>query len=334
MRSGSPKILIIRLSSIGDIVLTTPVLRSLRACFPESQIHYLIKAQYQELLEYCPHIDQLHVFRGNLRETIPQLRAEKYDVIIDLHKNLRSHLIRWGLSVKTFSFDKLNWEKFVLTRFKINKLPPVHIVERYAQAILPLGCKLDQEGLEIFIPETLRESAAGDLYNKLSVRPVGVVIGAKYGTKRWPKEYFVDLLNRLERPVLLIGGEEDFKRGKFIAENLEVPCINMIGLASLLESAALLNQCDFIITHDTGMMHIASALGKRIYSLWGNTTPEFGMSPYKTDHSILEVKNLDCRPCSKIGYERCPKGHFRCMMDLSPDQVWSVIREKESKFTA
>ena len=319
------KILILRFSSIGDIVLTTPVVRALAQQVPGAEVHFATKPGYRSLLEANPYITKVHCLTGSLGELIQELKAERFDHIIDLHNNLRTRLIKLRLGLKSSSFDKLNWQKWLLVNFKIDKLPRVHIVQRYLAAAAPLGVKDDGLGLDYFIPEA-QEVALNTLPAPFQYGYVAVAIGAQHATKRLPHEKLVELCQRLApRPIMLLGGPEDaavaesliaaITQHSLIHSVTHSPIENGCGRYSLHQSASLLRQAAFVVSHDTGLMHIAAAFGKEIFSVWGNTVPEFGMYPYRTDFQVLEVKGLSCRPCSKIGFAKCPQGHFKCMND-------------------
>ena len=150
-----PKILIIRFSSIGDIVLTSPVIRCLKLQ-TGSEIHYLTKQPFVALLKNNPHVSKVFAIDKSVGEVLPALRREKYDYIIDLHHNLRTFILKWRLPfVKSYAFKKLNFEKWLLTNFKINRLPKTHIVDRYLETVKSLGVKNDGQGLDFFLPEDL-----------------------------------------------------------------------------------------------------------------------------------------------------------------------------------
>ena len=149
---------------------------------------------------------------------------------------------------------------------------------------------------------------------------MALVIGGQHATKLLPLHKLQEVCQHITDPIVLVGGPEDEPQGAVIA-NTHSHVLNSCGLLTIQQSAYVLQHSERVITHDTGMMHIAAAFKKKIVSIWGNTVPEFGMYPYLANdqYQILEVKNLSCRPCSKIGYKKCPKGHFKCMneMDLS-----------------
>lgn len=313
------KILILRFSSIGDIVLTTPVIRCLKKQLPESEIHYLTKSAFQPVLAANPYIDKLHVLDHELQKTIGTLRAEEFQYVIDLHHNLRTLLIKTRLGVKASSFKKLNFEKWMLVNFKKNILPPVHIVDRYLKTVEFLGVKNDNQGLDYFFQNEhrLTQLLPSDFQSY-----AGLVIGAQHATKRLPQYKLIEICKKLNQPIVLLGGKDDFERGEEIRVNAGKHIFNGCGKFSLDQSAYLVKMANVIITHDTGLMHIAAAFNKAIISVWGNTVPEFGMFPYQVEQSkIVEVNGLSCRPCSKIGYRKCPLGHFKCMNDINVDDI-------------
>ncbi len=322
------KILIIRFSSIGDIVLTTPVIRCLKKQLPGAEIHYLTKSAYRDIIEANPYLTRRFYLDNNFGTIIQQLKNERYDFIADLHTSLRSLLVRLQLWRPSNTFNKLNIEKWLLVNLKWNVLPDVHIVDRYLEPVRMLGVKNDGKGLDYFIP-------AKEVY-PISSLPlthlhgyIALVIGAKHATKKLPFEKLHRICSLLSLPIVLLGGPEDAAEGERLAQTDPVKIYNSCGKLSLNQSASLLQQSKLVITHDTGLLHIAAAFRKKIISIWGNTIPEFGMSPYfgsgKVNHLALEVKNLSCRPCSKIGYDQCPKGHFKCMMQIEESAITTAF---------
>lgn len=311
------KILIIRFSSIGDIVLTTPLLRALKEQKPDIEIHYITKKVYAPVLENNPHIDQLILLEDKLSSLFPQLKKQKYDFIVDLHNNLRSLRIKAVLKRPYESLDKLNRQKWLLVRFKKDHMPSVHIVERYFKTLERLGVKNDGKGLEYYSGLEQEKNIKG-IEESIKDNFAVIVIGGTYYTKQIPEEKFDDLLARFSLPLVLLGGPDDQKQAQKIAQKYPQQVHNLTGKTSLNESAEIIRRSQFVVTSDTGLMHMAAAYQKKTYSVWGNTVPEFGMVPYMPENPensvILEVKNLPCRPCSKLGYNNCPKKHFDCMM--------------------
>lgn len=325
------KFLIIRFSSIGDIVLTTPIVRCLKTQLKNVELHYLTKKSFIPVLEGSPYITKIHSIKENVGEVINDLKKENFDFIFDLHHNLRSLQVKRKLKVPSESFNKLNIEKWLMVRFKINKLPAIHIVDRYLETLSRFGIENDGKGLDYFI-------SAKDEVNISSLPEThqngytGFVIGAAHATKQLPTEKIISICKKLKRPVVLLGGKEDEAKGKQIQDAVGQLVYNACNKFSINQSASLVKQAQQIITHDTGLMHIAAALQKPIVSVWGNTIPEFGMYPYygvmnnPNRESRVEVKNLSCRPCSKIGYNKCPKKHFKCMNEIDEDRIISPIK--------
>ena len=308
------RFLIIRLSSIGDIVLTTPVVRCLKKQLPDAEIHYLTKKEYSSLLSSNPYIDKVHTFDGNLSETISLLKKENIDYIIDLHHNLRSFLLKLRLHKPAYSFNKINLRKWILVQLKIDFLPKNHIVDRYLKTVRKFGVKNDGLGLDFFIPDKDLVKTE-DLPVELRAGYVVISAGAKHFTKQVPVEKMIEVCNRLKKPVIILGGKEDFQKAELVKQGSLSYTYNGCGKYSINQSASIIQNSKAVISADTGLMHIAAAFHKIVFSIWGNTVPEFGMSPYMPHPSskIFEVKDLPCRPCSKIGFQACPKKHFDCM---------------------
>lgn len=316
------KILVIRFSSIGDIVLTTPVVRCLKTQLDDAEIHYATKHQFKALFEENPYIDKMHYLHGSLNEFIAQLRLEKFDCIVDLHRNLRTQIIKTSLGVKAFRFNKLNWEKWLMVNLKINKLPNIHIVDRCLAAVKPLGIKNDSLGLDYFIP-TKDEVPMDWLPETHRHGYMAYAIGAQHYTKKLPVARMIELCQKINQPIILLGGKDDVENGERVKDYFDntsqdkgAVIYNACGKYNLNQSASLVKQAIMVYSHDTGLMHIAAALKKEVVSIWGNTIPAFGMYPYRTKFTVLENTNVDCRPCSKIGFSKCPKVHFKCMNEM------------------
>jgi len=324
------KFLIIRFSSIGDIVLTTPVIRCLKQQVAEAEIHFLTKENFRELVSSNPYVDKVQVLDSSWDLMIHQLQQEEYDYIIDLHHNLRTFRIKKALKgVPHFSFDKLNIEKWLLTALKINRLPGIHIVDRYLNTLKSFNIVNDGKGLDYFLPENDAVDA-NDLPTSHVHGYIGIAIGAALNTKKLPVHKLKQLCTDLPYPIILLGGREDAQAGEEIASVDPIKIYNACGKFSLNESADLVRKAKLIITHDTGLMHIAAAFKKPMISVWGNTVPAFGMGPYYGNevipNHIAEIRNLSCRPCSKIGYSKCPKGHFKCMEMQDMDKINAIAR--------
>jgi ADP-heptose:LPS heptosyltransferase len=328
------KFLIIRFSSIGDIVLTTPVIRCLKKQVPDAEVHFLVKDGFRSVIEHNPYIDKLHVLAHSWELMVEELKTEGYDYIIDLHHNVKTLRLKKELGIKSFSFYKLNIEKYIYTSLKINLLPKTHIVDRYLKTVESFGVKNDGAGLDYFIApreETKKEDIPGSHYAGY----IACVIGAAHGTKRWPVHKWKEFCSAMDHPVILLGGKEDRQQGDEIASIDDVKVYNACGKFSINESADLVRKAKLVISNDTGLMHIAAAFKRPIVSLWGNTVPSFGMYPYygdnflsnqsKSPYTILQTNKLWCRPCSKIGYKKCPLGHFKCMERINSEEARQAV---------
>ncbi len=323
------KVLIIRFSSIGDIVLTTPVVRCLKQQLDGVEIHYLTKTQYRPVIEDNPYISRIFTIQHKIDEVLFDLNKEDYDYIIDLHKNFRSQGVLFKLQKSSSTFKKVNFKKWLIVNLKINRLPDIHIVDRYLKAVEFLGIKNDETGLDYFIPKKDKveiTSLPGLFQNGY----VGWTIGGNHNTKIYPVEKIIQVCREIKYPVILLGGKEDLEKGEEIKKAIGDRIFNACGKFNINQSASLVQQADKIITNDTGLMHIASTFKKEIISLWGNTIPEFGMYPYmpgdENKSTILEVKNLKCRPCSKLGYKKCPKKHFDCMNQIDTSSISALLK--------
>ncbi len=312
------KVLVIRFSSIGDIVLCSPVIRCLKTQLEgEVEVHFVTKAAYSKLLKPNPYLSKVYSVEKSTHEVIDQLKEEQYDYIIDLHKNIRSLQIKRKLKALSWSFNKLNWQKWLLVNLKIKRLPDTHIVDRYLNTTKALGIENDGNGLDFFLPKST--SIPNFLSDTCDKKYHVLAISANHATKKIPKEKLIELIAAIDNKLVIIGGKEDQELGAILHQQFPQKTINAVGKTSLEESALIIKGADLVISPDTGMMHIAAAFNKKIISIWGNTVPEFGMYPYLKDGSpkfqVIENKELSCRPCSKIGFDKCPKGHFKCMLE-------------------
>ncbi len=316
------KVLIIRFSSLGDIVLTSLVVRCIKKQL-ECEVHYLTKRGFKDIVSSNPYIDKVWLLDTSLADLIPQLKAERYDLIVDLHKNLRSRMIRLKLwNIPVVGYHKANLAKWASVHFKIHRFPKEHIAIRYLNALSKYGVLDDGEGLDYFIPDQDQI----DLDNLQIYKPfIALVIGAAHFTKRVPLHKLQELVVGLQGdyPVIIIGGKAEFVVGEQLVSN---QVINTCGKYTINQSASIIQQAHLVISPDTGMMHIAAALKKPIRSIWGSTLSAFGFWPYygvqNQDLNIsFEVTGLDCRPCARFGRNSCPQGHFNCMEMQEMDRV-------------
>lgn len=325
MNTQYKKVLIIRFSSIGDIVLTSPVVRCVKKQLG-SKVHFITKSKFRSTLEHNPHIDKIYTIDKEITEILHQLKVEKYDLVIDLHKNLRSKRLILSLGVKSISFDKINIEKWFRVHTRLNFLPKKHLVDRYFESLKSIGVTNDGEGLSYH--HGLTEYDIADLMPL--DRYVAIVLGATYHTKRIPREKLETIIQNSELECVLLGGNDV----RELAEELKIkyPKVsNLCGQVNLNESAALVLSSRYTVTGDTGLMHMAAAFKTPTMVFWGSTAYELGMYPYYgSKYTITQVHMINdaitCSPCSKIGKDLCPKGHFRCMMDFTESQIINGMR--------
>ncbi len=322
------KILILRFSSIGDIVLTTPVVRCLKNQLGV-QVHYLTKAPFSTILSENPYIDKLITFEKSTDEVLDDLKNEKYDFVVDLHNNIRTLKLKGKLGVKSAAFPKLNVRKWLYVNTKWDVLPDIHVVDRYFKAVESLGVQSDGLGLDYFIPEYDQVDLNEILPPSFQSGYWVYTLGAHYKTKCLPEEKINELLDLIDVPIVFLGGKEDAALGERLAERFPLKSINLAGKLNLNQSASIVEQANGVVCHDTGLMHIASAFQKKLAVIWGNTTPKIGMYPYlpKSEVEYFEVKDLHCRPCSKIGFQKCPRGHFKCMNNQDLEAIAAFVNQ-------
>ncbi len=316
---NNKKVLIIRFSSLGDIVLTTPIIRALKNNFPDIILDYLVKEKYVDALRFNPKLNKIIPFTKDtsIKQIRELIKKEKYDYIIDLHSSLRSKLITFGLKAKTFSIKKNRIKKFLLVKFKINLLKNYDLIpEIYAKAIPDL--ELDEAGAEIYLEKqtSIRENL------------IGICPGAFHFTKSWGENNYLDLIKfliKLNYKVALFGGKNDME----LCERLSSYDKNIINYSTndnLLEMAKNMLKCKLILGNDSGLMHVAAALKLPVIVIFTSTVKNFGFEPYKAKSIIIENNDIMCRPCSHIGLDKCPKGHFNCANSISPSDVFNKIK--------
>ena len=317
------------------------MLRSLRtASGPQARIDFVVKKEFAELVRYNHHLSVVHELDtdggfASLQNLTVALRAEHYDLVVDLHDNLRTTYMRNFCGTReVVSVDKRHYERWQLVHLKRNIYEErIHVVDRYIEPLREFGVVNDGKGLELFIPDEIQFAISSKMaklrlneYNKV----IGVCPGARHFTKRWQSRKFAEvsaaLAKELHTKVLVFGGADDRAECAEIASAVNAnvsatTATDLSGSLSLLEVAAAMDYCDMIITNDTGLMHIACARQKKVVAIFGSTVQEFGFAPYGTDSKVMEVTSLGCRPCSHIGRAECPKGHFKCMGDIGVEEV-------------
>lgn len=334
------KILVIRFSSLGDIIITTPLLKILKENFPSAEIDYCTREDYRELLNTNPHIRKIIAVGSDfdfarLKQLKNTISLGRYDLIIDAHNNFRTFYLRQFLRFKSkfLVFKKYSFRKFLLVKFKINlmkKLPS--ITERYIKIIEPItNAKQTIPLPEIFTNESTKEKI-DSIFKELGINTTNKIIAiapsSKHFTKTYPAELYTELINKFDNDttVLLIGKGNDIMQIGRIMEKSSGNIYNLCSMLNPIELAELLKRCSLFISGDTGPMHIAEAVNAPLIMLAGSSVKEFGFYPQSEKAVVIENNNLKCRPCSHIGLSYCPLGHFKCMVDLKPDTILSEVR--------
>ncbi len=318
------KILVIRFSSMGDIIYTTPVVRCLKKQLPGAEIHFLTKPAFKYIYDNNPYVDQLLLLKPDLSDTIKEIKAGQYDYIIDLHNNLRTALIKIRTSIPSSTFKKQAIRKWLNLKLNLKLVPPVHLVDRYMKTVEFLGVKNDEQPIDYYIKanyqlDKLLPASHLDNY-------VVFIIGATHFTKRMPNEKIISICRELNSPVVLLGGNDVKANGESIVTALGSKIYNACGITSLDESVFLVSKAANVIGFDTGLTHIAEAFDRPIVSIWGGTTPELlGVQPYKVKQVLVAGIELSCRPCSKFGLPACPLGHFKCMNDIQEKEIINFV---------
>ena len=317
------KLLIVRLSSLGDILLTTPLVRTLKKNYPATEIDFVVREEYKDLLLLNPHLQNIFIYNNNkdeLKTLKNRICENNYDLIIDLQNNLRSWLLLKCYGKSVLGFKKNNIKKFLLVHFKINKLKNAKPVPlRYASTLE--NFRLDDKGLEL-----TTDKIQNPLLNSIE-NLIGICPGSKHFTKTWPEEYFIELgtlLNENGFKVALFGGKDDIKVCERISSKLP-SAINLCNDNNILQTAADMKCCKVIYCNDSGLMHVATAVNIPVIAFFGSTVKEFGFIPYNSKNLILENNSLSCRPCTHIGRERCPEKHFKCMKELAPQSAFEKL---------
>ena len=309
------KILIVRFSAIGDILLTFPVVEALGKKYANAEIHFLTKPAHASLLQLLPRKIKVHLLSDSLLHTARALREEHFDLVIDLHNNLRTLILQ--VFMRSFHWkrvNKLNIRKWLLTTFKWDTLPNTHVIDRYAKAA----------NVKVDFPVPLNHSSHQHPF-PLPTSYVAWVLGATFETKQFPLNKIKEVLPALNCPVVLLGGTKELEMANELLKAFP-SVLSLVGKTSISEAALVLKEAKLVVTNDTGLMHLASFYNKPMVCLWGNTLPAFGMYPFNNDQiKHFEVKDLACRPCSKIGSHRCPKSHFNCMQQQDSTAISTEI---------
>ncbi len=327
------RILLIRLSSLGDVVLATPVARLLRARFPDAEIDVAVGSDYADVWRWNPRIDRVIAVDRSLSATamamaIGDTLARRYDLVVDLQRSLRSYAIRRGRASALLRYSKHRLEKLALVWLKKRPARVVHVAERYIRALNALGISDDAEGLEFWLPHERSEPIYPPSRRSTPTdRVLGIAPGARHATKQWLPERFAAVARAFQERgwrVVLFGSTTERTLCESIARQLDSHRVINAAGCSLIESASNLDACRVVLSNDSGIAHLAAARRVPIAVVYGSTVPEFGFRPFRVPHHIVEAA-IGCRPCTHIGRTQCPRGHFACMRSIEPALVIGAI---------
>jgi lipopolysaccharide heptosyltransferase II len=331
------RILVIRMSAIGDIILTLPVAGALAEHFPAARIDYLVKQEYQSLVANHPALrkvwafDRAEGFPG-LRRMTREIKNERYDLILDLHGTLRSHYVRrFGGARLVKTYRKLTLARLLLKWLGLNLLRNAEpVADRYFTALADFGIERQgrraklalDEGTVAQARETLRQSGL-----EPGAEYLVAAAAASYPTKRWPAARFAEAAFRLaegQRPVVLLGGGQERAVTAEIAHELDrrgLKAIDLAGRLAIMEAAAVIKDAWLVLANDSGLMHIADAMDRPLVAIFGPTSRELGFYPLGGNSRVVEKSGLPCRPCTLHGDPACPKGHHQCMEEIGVEEV-------------
>lgn len=325
------KILLIRFGAIGDLVLLTPLVRCLRKAFPGATLHLLTGAAYAHVLQSNPYLDGMFTTDG-----FNAAMLSGYTHLIDLQNDEASRRLTKGAKLPVGRVPQRRFRKFIFTNLRWKVMPQEHQVDRYFEAARVLDLRYDGEGLDFPIPSEA-EVPQQDIPTSHQLGFVALVIGGSAATKRLPVAQLRALCESIRYPVILLGGREDAARGEAIRQADEGKVYNACGKFSLAESADLLRKAKLVVTHDTGLMHIAAALEKKLVVIWGSTVPSLGMTPFypqacgkkgPAPAAFVQVEKLWCRPCTVAGRDSCPQGHFKCMKNIAVAEIAALVKSR------
>jgi heptosyltransferase-2 len=335
------KILVVRLSSMGDVILTTALVRQLRKQYPDAQIDYAAAGSFTDALRHNPRISNVFQYDKSMalseiitarNEFLKSVNVKRYDVIIDLQNNLRSKHFSRGIYKYYYALDKRRLFKLALVHFKKIIRPPAHITDMYMAAAAPLGVSDDGDGLELWLPAEKHSEVYPPARKEFPSVPrkIALAPAAHHYTKRWPADRYAALADMLaakyDAEIALFGGPADREICLFISSIAKTDIADYSGAATITETAAKLDEFDLLITNDTGVMHIGAARRLPVIAIFGSTVPELGFSPWRTRSAVVE-NDMTCRPCTHIGRPVCPKGHFECMMNISPEEIMAAAED-------
>jgi heptosyltransferase-2 len=337
-KSEFSRILVLRLSSIGDIVLTMPLLKHLAQHFPSAIIDFVVKKEYADLMRSNPYINTLRVVDKKegwpgLKRLKKEIKAQDYELILDVHNNPRTRYLTLFSKATVRRYKKYRLLRFFLINLKYNlyeRIIPVH--RRYLNTVAEWVHDVDSD-LEFHLDPDAERGVTRFMQSKnfsAQQKHLALVPGAGFANKRWPVHYFAELAGKTSSEgwqIWLLGSPTERHLGKEIEKLGDSGAINLIGELSLMQSASVLARMNAIVTNDSGLMHIADALNVPVVAIFGPTTRELGFYPVSPNSRVVEHEQMPCRPCTHMGADSCPKDHFRCMLELTSDVITDKVSE-------
>ncbi len=333
------------MSSIGDIILTSPVVRQLRRNFPEAQIDYLVRKEYAAVIKHNPHLSNVIEFDAKGEDHALQLMRQyiqdaEYDLILDLHRNIRSKYLRRFLNhPRIYKISKNQVPRFLLVNTGLNLYKqlnpyPLSVAAKYLRAGKSVGLDPSDLKLDVYLPEETQKKGE-QIWQRLHDEGARVVIapGARHYTKCWPAAYYARLIELIHQEFgwtsVLVGGPDEAEMAASIENRAGEQIVDSLaGRISLLETFAIIQESLLFISNDSGLMHVAAAYQKPQIAIFGSTTRELGFFPVNENATIVENNSLNCRPCTHIGKSACPREHFKCMLEVTPEEVFSALQQK------
>ena len=332
------KILIIQTAFIGDVVLTTPLIRATALQYKNAKIDIIVTLVSADILENNPFIRNIIQYdkknkKSGINDFIKLVKTVKqnhYDLVISPHRSLRSALIAWFSGAPQRIGFNTSAAPYLYTH-KVIYHKNLHEIERNLELLQNKG-----KDKKTFIPEIFTndndENKINSYITEASVSGsnfIALAPGSVWATKRWPKQYFqklIKLLSTKNNSIFLIGGIEDQKLCQEISLS-QKNVYNTAGLFTLKQTTALLKKCKFIVTNDSAPLHLGVAAKIPVYAIFGPTVPAFGFYPYGENHVIIEHK-LECRPCGIHGGPSCPIKTHDCMIKITPEEVYGILKNE------
>lgn len=329
-----PNVLAVRFSSIGDVLLTTPLLRAIRLRHPAARVSVLTRQAHVPLLSHNPYVDRVIGVKAGrpVASVAAELRAGGYTHRLDLHDSLRTRMLRTLVRGGWSTYPKHRVARALLIYTKRNRYrDATPVAERYFSAARDLDVVPDGKPPDFFLgPHAERQAsdwlATAGLAQERTM--IALAPGAAHATKRWPQAHWVDLIRRIVAEgfdAVIVGGPDDAPLAAALSQQTSGRVVSAAGIFGLQETGAVLQRSAALISGDTGVMHMATGVGTPVVALFGPTVRAFGFFPYTSRAEVLELA-LSCRPCSSKGGPRCPLGHHRCLVEIGPESVYGALR--------